>query len=495
MELEDWVRDLIKNFRAKYESLNEEGKQGISILDDLRAPLQVHIYWIENKINKFGFQVIIFTHWNDLEDSKIMVYGPFESYKLIESIERLLKNKLYDRKLPLTNPELEQLPIYKKYSQNYSKVWRRLISNAFQQFKQKLSNLFFEEEEFSPKISIKSFISKESFYWLCYGRIQELDIEVILDEVITTAKDFAKSKVLEQKLQKHIKKSIELVRGFGTYFYPPIWVGEIPEQTLRDEFFGRSFFTFLKCVIKIVYKGRPLLINNDGFISIVESEKEKALELLNEIMALAFILDLPVYYIRDPDIAELKIDVENLKIVGRHLKREPTIRIKEFDKFGEPFFPSEIRFERKIISEQKLKKIVKNAEELIKDDSIRNYLFYLLESYTHYSNSEYSQSFIMSWIIIEKKLFTLWKDLMINLNISSDRKRKLKNPGSWTTDHVIEALNFAGKITNDEYKFFIKFKRLRNKIAHDGKKCSKENAERCLNFSKDIINEMIKNEN
>jgi hypothetical protein len=111
----------------------------------------------------------------------------------------------------------------------------------------------------------------------------------------------------------------------------------------------------------------------------------------------------------------------------------------------------------------------------------------LSEAFTHINDAEYSQSFVMSWSIIERYISELWKKRLDGKDMDGERIGKLLNSAQWSVDYQLEVLNLSGEIADGEYDIFIEMKSKRNKFIHKGKQIAKEDAERCFNLAKNIV--------
>ena len=114
-----------------------------------------------------------------------------------------------------------------------------------------------------------------------------------------------------------------------------------------------------------------------------------------------------------------------------------------------------------------------------------------LESFTHFYNSEYSQSFLFSWLIIEKYISRLFEEMLSEKEVSGKRKKKFKTQDKWSTETKIEVLNFNGIINLDEYNFFIRFNTKRNEFAHKGKTIDQKESKELFEFSENVIENEI----
>ena len=134
-------------------------------------------------------------------------------------------------------------------------------------------------------------------------------------------------------------------------------------------------------------------------------------------------------------------------------------------------------------------------DTLSRKEEIINYLRYFLEGYTLFCDAEYSQSFIINWVILEKRIIQL-RDRLIDgkNNINHDRRKKLKDPNYWNSDNIIEVLNFTKYLHDFEYKKYMKSKKIINNVTHHGILVTKEQAKDCLEFSYNILRKMLDEE-
>ena len=108
----------------------------------------------------------------------------------------------------------------------------------------------------------------------------------------------------------------------------------------------------------------------------------------------------------------------------------------------------------------------------------------LLDSFTHLMNGEYSQSFILSWTIIEQFIEFQLEHLTTNRNLTQKRKKKLYRQ---TIDNKLEILNFSNFLINKDYLEIMELKKLRNKFMHGLVVIIKEDAKRSFYLSKALI--------
>lgn len=233
------------------------------------------------------------------------------------------------------------------------------------------------------------------------------------------------------------------------------------------------------------YKKTKIVVNQEGLIAIGVEDKSKALEALNEIMAASLLSGVNSFAVREAELGKAEIDPQNLTIASHDMPL-----ISNRTKLGQEqrgLYPELVPFERQVLSPDKIKEIFRLAGELTADPASTTVLLMLLEGYTHLQNAEYTQAFLMTWVVVEKWLDTLWEDLVKEKGIMGKRKQKLIESMLWTTDTILETLNLVGKLSNDAYKQVANLKKKRNSILHNGVRATKEEAEACISLASRLL--------
>ncbi len=469
-ELIDWLNDFISKFREEYQKLSTKEQSAISNLNNFFPPCQIEAIWVI----KPEFQIFIITNFQDKNDLEITIHGPIEDvYEGLDILEQILKDPKWNRELSKEEPRLFL---------DEKRIFRTILEGFFVNTINNIKKSKFSESS-EPSIS-KSYLTKESSGWIIRGNILRKKPIELVNEIIKEAKETSK---IDFRPETH---PLPGITGHGTYFYPPIWIGEIPKPTLHERFTGIPMMIFSEKILGIEYKKYKIVIEKDGFIAIGIEDKVKAIETLNEIMATALLFNIPAFAIREHELGKAQIDPENMRIIscGWYLD---TMRGKLSEKRWKELSEFEIKTTRINVSEDEIIHVIKEAERITSNPEIREYLTFLLEAYAHLKGHEYTQSFIMSWIIIEKYLFKFWHQFLEEYGIKGDRKDKLKNPVIWSIDYVLEILNFTNKLNKENYKILTHLKSRRNNLIHKGKRINEQDAKKCLEIVTSIIKHMI----
>ena len=138
-----------------------------------------------------------------------------------------------------------------------------------------------------------------------------------------------------------------------------------------------------------------------------------------------------------------------------------------------------------------IQEILSNTMELLEHEKLSEDMRLLNEGLTHFTNSEFAPSFVMSWSVIERYYSDLWSSLLSQKNLKKKRLDKLKKIGQRTIDYVFEVLEIQGNINEKSYDLLMKLKRKRNKFYHNGEQITKDDAERCLRYARMLLVDKI----
>ncbi len=479
-KIRDWFIEFINRFREKSEELSKDDYKWIMGMENLFSPLQIHIFWFRNEYRKINLQIVLFTKWIDIPDLEIKIYGPIKFSESVEQAENILNESLWNRELPLRKHFYRKGGIMK-----YSEELENLFYNTFNNFKNSSLSWVFNDTDDLFSIQKSSMSSIECFSWKIYGDISSSPIDKEIDRIYK----FLDQKNQQQAVKKEVKPKRE-IKGYGCYIFPPIWLGEQPKMTLKDKLLGTRILSFNKESLIQNYKGRTLILEKDGFIGIGEENKEQALTLLNEIMAIANIYKYTLHIIQNRDLGNIVINMESSRITSSSFSGTTKRTILSDERWKDI---REIRiWARESIPIEQIKKIIKMAEAILSEDINSNIIIIFLGALTHLYNHEFSMSFLMNWTLIEKKIEIEWNKMLENNTNDINHKNKLRKRKFHTLDDKIEILYLKKIIKDNKYLELIRLKKIRNDIVHKGKKAKKEDVEACIIINHLSIKEIIK---
>lgn len=476
-ELEHWLRTFILKFRKEAKLLSNEERDELTNLDDFFEPCQILAIQYRGLTQQF----MLVLHNSNRPDLEIDVYI-VNAYEAMEKIGPIINDPKWDRSLN----EEEKTKVWN--ARNYRELIERFLIGII-----RMRNSILELRPGKPSDSAKIQMLSRDFEWLTHN-LETIDPDEAVSKIINEAKEGAerKKKEVTQSGEKtgiliiEPEDEKEDIKGYGTYFYPPIWVGEYPEYTFQERVQGRLVFP--NKVLDTTYDGKLLIIYNNGYIGIAENDKQTAQNNLNEIMATGLLLGIPFFAINNYELSEVTFNLEQVDFKIRGLTQrgalsrafEPQNVISEW--FIKPFVSIQI---------EGMEKIIKATNEITSDPDIKTFLPLFIESYTCFQHSQYLQSFILGWTVIEKRLNFLWESYLIKKNVSKNRIRKFTG-AEWSINQVIEMLNVEQYISNEECLVLHDLRRKRNNLVHEGEDVDKKDAEKCMVVARGYVEDRTK---
>lgn len=470
-----WIEKIISTYRKEYQNLSGDEKKRVSNLDDFMPNCQIELIQFENP----EYQILLVTHFDDEPDMVIFVHQPIPIQDIINKLENIAKDKKWNKRL---SEESAKRYLYKptKTEMFYRTLLEKFLSRAYQRISQDLMVKY----EKLPIILGKTMIMERDFGWLIRGDLSTSETSAIIDAIIKEAKKKLPEKTPPQRQEP------ERAKGYGTFFYPPIWIGEMPKFTFREKLGIGLFRQHCTKVFKMSYRDNDLVVYRDGQIGISEVDKEKALRMLNEIMAVSTLKDAPSFAIREIELQDIQIDPNTFEIVGSSGSLVSLRTNLDQDRWGTSCVTTPLPL-RTNVAEEKMRKIIKLSEKLT-DRKQSDLLILNLEAYTHYHETEYMQSFVLGWVVIEKYLSNVWRKFIEEFGVTGKRKKKLLSSHEWSISYIIETLNLCGKFDKDLYQTLIELKKRRDKSVHEGESITQDDAKKCLTMSSKVVSEILR---
>ena len=484
--LEKWGQELIENFRIEYETLDELEKSHIPNDRDYRFPCQIEFFWVLEPIE---YQLFITIHDNAREDGEIIINGPFPGNELIPKTIEIMNEPRWKKKVAneVEYPFQEGFEIVGYQENKYSDIFLPNIAN------------FINHLRMDPTINFKKSIlagqimGSNGWCTIIKGNIVELETpDSLVIDSIKEAKQQAnfirerkETELPQGKSENNEKEYLELI---GAYYYPGVRIGDNLELTFEEKLINSigSPIYLPEVDYNFTFNNKKGFLDTFGFVGIHAKNENEALKILNTIYAVSLIFGFDSISVRESELFYMNMN-SNSSSVGRF----------SWHSMGDTRRPSPYTSHgiRKVaIPLETMKTIIETAERISHNENLNELVLFLLESFTHFYDSEYSQSFLYSWLIVENHMTRLFNEMLSDKKVSSERKKKFYRHDKWSSESKIEVLNFTGKIDADKYTFLIKYNTKRNKFAHEGKNINEDESKKLFDFSKKIIKYEIDNQ-
>ena len=455
--VEKKILKIIDQFRSKFDKLTPNEKLNIKYDHSFKKPCQVHV--ISSPSN--NKHLLIITQLESICDKNFYYYS--------------LKPKSFPE-------QLEKIIRTTKWTIHNDMDLKHNIENLFLNFGQQISDTYN-----IPKSKIFTILSSphnKFFMLMIVGNILEINYDGYLAEQIKKKYEEYQKLDKEQNIDpKKITISNTNV-GFVSVFDPPIIIGKF-NPTFSQKIRSQEFDILNKDIVTINFQENIITIAKSGKMWIDNNDKKTAQKIFNTIMAIALLFDIPTQTIRLSDLAEIKFNIKT-----RSISQYSWSHLSNINNYLNYDCRTMItRVYRKKISIGLLSNIIKITESVIKNYEYTHYLRLILGAHTQLNNEDNSQSFIISWTIIENSLRKKWIKKIGFSEMDENVKKKLE--GS-PIDKILDDLYIRKIISHDYYLQLKSLQKTRNKIIHRGDIVSYGSAKNCYNMALDIINDIVK---
>lgn len=467
--LKKWYLDFITEFRKETAKLSTDERKFIQPSTNFKKPLQIEIFWLEYPT----LQVSIITHLKDRKDLEIIVNGPFSSHEFYESTAKILNEKRWQR---ISHARLKKTTAGNLMAED--------IFNA-------TNNLLFYM--FSPQDVVngeKNLLAMSGYScnalgldWIqiAHWNVAENNPKEMVAKLIQNVKNTAKQKSWTPS-DSTSESNRYMQSCLATHIYPPVFIGKIKELDIHQKIRGqRRAWPSWNRIFQVKVENTKIIFENDGFVTVITSEKNLGMKILNLIFGILIIYGYQIYSVREFDLLEGTMNTKT-KQIGSW--RGPLNPVRE----------SLIRYRMGMSPQDDFRDKIKICDlkdstyvaKMIFQDPLAEDLRFLSEAYTNFYETQYGQSFMLSWMIIERVFYRMWKGW---LETKSDN-HTLKIP-QLQFDKTLEFLKSVGKINNSDYVKLSEIRRQRNDFAHGKVLVDVKSSKICLDFAIDLIKKQL----
>ena len=487
--LESWLKVVITRAREVYASAPQEIIRRLPYgLGELGSPCQVFavsLRWPKK-------QYIYFFKNSNRSDLELLIREDVPLDELIPTVESALSDQRFAIKLDV--PAL--FPIASMYKgvavpmphETLADFIRRQFASIIKQ----LQSLVFIKQPAIPYPGIQvyshwPFPEGQTKGWLWYvdGHLEEIDPEyMILDWEVEAAKKSSQNNAAQvstaaQNLQTG--PLLTSIKGYGTFIYPPVWIGDLPKMDLMTMIWGvfvppRPMFSFR-------YKSKVVAFGQQGLMLIEAKERGEAIQKMNEIFGAALLLNHEFDAVRESDLGEATFSFSGSEINPKAMVDSITFpaSLPRLQLAQEEFFSvsSDALETSKKLSVDDLSRIIEKANSLSSRPDASDYIASLAKAHTHLRYAEYEETFIISWRIIER---IIKENLEEQLKRSSSKEAidRLKRR---SMEIIIEVMNVIGGLDKGDYGKLMKLKSKRNKMIHNDYEIRGDEARECYEMA------------
>jgi hypothetical protein len=466
-DLKHWLVNLIDAFRRLDETPNSE-----HIDVDLRYKCQIEVFWLDYP----QAQLIAVTHDDERGDKEVEIHGPYSFDQLIDVIADTMRTPRWSKPLPKSEhsePDSDHAITFgQSFEQAVLGVLRTLRENPFE----KTINIVIHFGLHDSCLLFRGNI----FYSTKNGGYAENDYESVAEDMIMSnsiVPAFANFFEEEERVK------LSWLKAHGSFFYPPSWIGTKPKPSFKHEAYG--WHVRKNNEVDETLNGRRIVIDSRGLVAIESDRPNEVHKDLNLFFGCLALAGVNCYKVNEADIQSARIGPSEIFLSSELPANSLRARLSEANAFNEI---SDFRE----VPVQTLCDSIKQAE-LISTSAISSDFLLWFEGYNHYQHNEYDQSFIMSWIVVEKQLHRLFLNHLTRLEkkkrLDKTKNKKLKRIQSVAT--LLLFLRATNRINARDYGTLSELNQKRNDFVHDGASLTSQDSKKCLKCSERIIKNLL----
>lgn len=469
--LKQWYLKFITEFRKETVKLSSREKSFLQPSTDFRKPLQIEIFWLENPT----LQISLITHLKDRKDLEIIVNGPFSSHEFYESATKILNEKHWQR---IVSARAKKASAGSFMAEDISYATNDLNFYMFQP--REIVN------------SEKNFFAMPGYTWDVYGTntwVQTAHWNVAESnpkQMVTTIIQYVKNASKQQPYMPDPKGQSDSNRYMksclATHIYPSVFIGKVKDLDIQQKIRGqrRGWASWNK-ILQVKIENIPIIFENDGFVIAITSDKILGLKILNLIFGILVILGYQIYSIREFDLLEGTLNTKTMQIGSWRGPLNPVRYSLINYKMGRS--PQDDLRDRILV--QHLRNSIYVTRKIFQKP-IAEDIRLLIESYTNFHETQYGQSLMLSWMLIERIYYRSWEKWLK----TKSRNQDIKMP-HLQFDKTLEFLKSVGNISKSDYDNLNKIRNLRNPFAHGKTRIDAESSKNCLDFAINLIKKQL----
>ncbi len=472
--LEEWFRRAIVSFRTVARRDQEHRFRPVSEPDDLGIPYQAHVVWTQDP----EYQFIVQSKFVDLPDGLVRVWGPAPISSAFEMLDALLKERAWDRPIDSDDPSVLASP-------RRASVRAALESWIIAHLTDIQAGLYTNP---ARGVAIGGAgIGTTCWISVIRGSLAARDPDQYGRSLADRVNRAGSGLPTAVTSPVHVPTP-KVVPSSVTYFYPPIYVGDLPTPVGLKERFTRQYIPRdPDRIVDLSIGGKRLKIFRNGYTLLVGSEPSGSLEILNVLFAVARLKGLQSHAVSAIEVAGADYDEGAGKLVRWWSILGSPRWTFPVDAQNRPTSPSTSPSALQT-TDVRLQEIAEVARGLLEAPARCLDFGFWIEAATRLDYGEYDPSFALSWIVIERWVDRLWVEYIESKAASDERRGSLLN---WSVDRQLHVLELGGRLDRVKFDTLMSLKRSRNRLFHEGKRVSKDEATNSAEFARALLSPML----
>ena len=474
--VEKLLKSHIAHFRAAVASLDDSVRGRLSNLEDFSAPCQIHFFWFRAG-RDVNYSLLLRTALRDTDDGVVKVVGPVAPGRAVETLLDEIKSNVWDEQVEegmFIDPSLR------------GQLTSRLAS-ARDNLDAYIVLRAYDDGAEAIRIPQQMIFPGNGFTWDVYGDPRDLDSKSLIESDLRRAQLAYDAARKASGTVPSAEKSTPELPAFVTWFFPHMWIGDLPALTAEEVLRKRvpRELTFTPKAFDAEHRGKKVVVNRDGMIALEYDSPRQALGSLNRIMGALLLSGLDARTVREADLGQGKLEPDALTV--RSWGGTITSRSPQWPSFNASRFDVDmIGLTRQQVTEDQLRSVLSLAETLAADAYLDTVSSLFLEAHTHFRESAYRQCLLMAWMVIESWLAREWTAVVEEFKTSASHRDRLTDSRTWTAAVKAETLRMLNVIDSSQLHAITAYRNKRNDVIHDSYDPNASEAETILEFAREL---------
>lgn len=458
-EVEEWWGSYIDKIRERNGTLFHG-------MQDFSSPCQVEVFWLKEPLEG---QSVIITHDRKRPDKEITINGPYKGENFIEKVATVSQEERWQQALP---PQTFKTPPGRR------PIREDALAHVISVLIDRLEESIFTSFSFSElRFLTGSRLWGNSSYHIMVGNVVDFDLpgEATSEESPVTSDENSQQDVDSEEDQNpesnEQDEELELQSAGAGFIYPAVWVDKPPERSFQEKIWGSNFREN-----EVVYNkeilGDDFLAFRDGLLAILSDDSDRILKLLNTLFGIGIFGK----YFQWRSLQPREFISGHATVDGFSNSHAETSTPSGRNQLwhGETG-PDD--HERGLIKSEIIDYFLKITEVVFPLEDLRERVTLHLQAHTHFSDDEYTASFLLNWNIIEQHVEDILNsNLRDQYDVNRDRRDTIQGR-NWFISHRIELAEITDAIDDKIYSELDRHRKKRNAVVHNMETVSAERAE------------------
>lgn len=458
-----WFVQTARRYREQVAALPDDVRACVEEHERLDPPIQVIDYWLTEP----EFHVVFLLRSSEAPD----LYTAEMPTPIYEAIENFEKSRSWPIWQGVAEPR--RFGVLDPHAKTLGDIADGQLVNAYQRFVSARC-----QPPMRPGMESTTYPTRNMRVWYIRGQLTKTPQEHV-EAIVREAHEQYQAK-LSAASSPHAANPAPTARPYrepdyrfhGKFLRPRLTIGTPHRETIPERVYQLLGIGYIS--VRTALLGKSLHATYRGYVAI-ESDKQTAVRGLNLLNFALHMHGCPASIVREDyldhfsDIGPRRIDLGG----------------GVFPSFsGSDAYEAPWAFVKHVTEAQFLE--ILNYAERLAGLEVEEDLHFYLEALSHLAEAEYPQALFFSWLVCEREVYRRWREFLRNIAVPG-RTSGARQEDVRAVEIPLAILFATGRLSEDEHQRLRETKTARNKVLHEGRSVSFEEAQKVHRLALDMI--------